>query len=169
MLYDQPVLYLQMRSCIRRKGAYLVLNANLFNDLEEGLTQSLTIVHIVKSREAEKATLDLPLCGHWLLNPMASYHKVAIGIASLPCVTCHINFTNDCWTLDKEWEHETKCQRHLLTLSRTFNIVRWFLNICVISDHVPFQPRIVTPFVARAARLIISLNLGCSSARIGYK
>jgi hypothetical protein len=79
-----------------------VLNANLFNDLEEGLTQSLTVVHIVKSREAKKATLDLPLCGHWLLNPMASYHKVAIGIASLPCVTCHINFTNDCWTLDKE-------------------------------------------------------------------
>jgi hypothetical protein len=91
-----------MRSHIQDKAAYLVLDANPFDNLEEGLTQPLTVVRIVKSCEAKKAALDLPLCGHWLLNPMAGYCKVAIGIASLPCVTCHINFADDCWTLDKE-------------------------------------------------------------------
>jgi hypothetical protein len=33
---------------------------------------------------------------------MACYHKIAIRIASLPCIARHINFANDCWTLDKE-------------------------------------------------------------------
>jgi hypothetical protein len=33
---------------------------------------------------------------------MAGYSKVAISIASLPCVTYYINFTNHCRTLDEE-------------------------------------------------------------------
>ena len=80
----------------------LLMNANLFHNLEEGLTKPLAVVCIVESHEANKAAFDLPLCGHRLLNPMARYSKVSIGIASLPRVTCHINFTNDGWTLDKE-------------------------------------------------------------------
>lgn len=77
------------------QAAYLVLNANPFQNLEEGLTKLLAIVCIVEPREAEKAALDLPLHGHRLLNPIAHYSKVPIGIASLPHVTCHINFAND--------------------------------------------------------------------------
>jgi hypothetical protein len=50
-----------MRSRILHNVAHLVLDANPFNNLEEGLTQPLTIVRIVKSCEAEKATLNLPL------------------------------------------------------------------------------------------------------------
>jgi hypothetical protein len=84
------------------QAAYLVLNANPFHNFEEGLTKPLAVVCVVESREAEKAALDLPLRGHRLLNPMARYSKVPIGIASLPRVTCHINFANDGWTLDKE-------------------------------------------------------------------
>ena len=57
-----------------------MLNANAFDNLKEGLTQPLTIVRIVKSREAKKAAFDLPLCGHRLLNLMASYRQVAISI-----------------------------------------------------------------------------------------
>jgi hypothetical protein len=41
--------------------AHLVLDANPFDNLEDGLTQLLTIVRIVKLCEAEKATLNLPL------------------------------------------------------------------------------------------------------------
>ena len=82
--------------------AYLVLNADAFDNLEESLTQPHTVVCIVNSCEAEKATLDLPLGGTWLLDPMASNCEVPISIASLPCIACYTDFAGDCWTLDRE-------------------------------------------------------------------
>ena len=95
---------------MQHKAAYLVLNTNPFDNFEEGLTQPLTVVSIIKPCEAEKAALDLPLCRRWFLDPMASYCKVTIGIASLPGITCHINFANDCWTLDEERRVRTRNQ-----------------------------------------------------------
>ena len=38
----------------------------------------------------------------------------------------------------------------------------------MISARVAFRPGILTPFVARDATSIISLNFGCSSAWMGF-
>ena len=44
--------------------AYLVLYADAFDDLIQGLAQPLTIVSVTKFREAEEVTFDLPLRGY---------------------------------------------------------------------------------------------------------
>jgi hypothetical protein len=57
-------------------------------------------------------------------------------------------------------------------MQRTFkfflSVVRWSLNMRMISARVALRPGILTPFVAREAMSIISLNFGCSNARSGY-
>jgi hypothetical protein len=65
-----------------------VFNADPFESFEKGLTQPLTVVCIVKTREAKKGALGFPLRWCRLLDPMASNRKIAIGIAGLPRVTC---------------------------------------------------------------------------------
>lgn len=54
------------------------------------------------------------------------------------------------------------------TFNFTFSLVRCSLNIHLISACVAFQPGIITPSLACAARLIISLNFGCLGACSGY-
>ena len=78
-----------------------MLDANPFDNFKEHLTKPCTIMCIVELYKAKKGALDNPVCGYWFLNPMASYRKVSIGIAGLPCVACYTNLPNDCWTLDK--------------------------------------------------------------------
>jgi hypothetical protein len=55
------------------------------------------------------------------------------------------------------------------TLSWAFKPQRWSLNMRMIFARVAFWPGIVMYFVARDATLIISWNLGCWRACIGYK
>lgn len=55
------------------------------------------------------------------------------------------------------------------TLSCTLNFVRCVLKIFLISARVAFRVGILTPLVARDAMSTISLNFGCSRARIGCR
>jgi hypothetical protein len=80
--------------------AYLVRDANPFDNFKQGLTQPLTIVSIVNLREAEKATFELPLCRCCFLNPVTSNCKIAVCVFRLPCITCQIDFPSDRRTLD---------------------------------------------------------------------
>ena len=54
------------------------------------------------------------------------------------------------------------------TFNFTLSFVKWSLNVQIISARVAFRPGILTPFVARDATSIISLNFGCSSAWMGF-
>ena len=133
------------------------------------MTQTYTIVGIVKTCEAEKSSLGLPLCWRCLLDPMPSNRKVAVSVAGLPCIACQIDLASDRWTLGKKLEYQTTISRYVLTFNFAFSLVRWSLNVRLISARVAFRPGILTPFVARAAISIISLNFGCSRACSGYR
>ena len=61
------------------------------------MTKLCTIICIVEPYKAKKGALDNPLCGYWFLNSMASYCKVSIGIAGLPCIACHTRPSGKSW------------------------------------------------------------------------
>jgi hypothetical protein len=77
------------------KSAYLMFNANTFDNFEEGMTQPYTVVCVAEVCEADKSSLDLPLCWRCLLDPMSSNREVAISVAGLPCVTRQIDLASD--------------------------------------------------------------------------
>jgi hypothetical protein len=91
MLRDQSVKYWSVRTWTSCQAAYLVLYADAFDDFEEGLTQPLTIVSVVKSGEAKEPTLDFPQRRCRFIHPMAGDSKITVGVAGLPCVTCEID------------------------------------------------------------------------------
>ena len=54
-------------------------------------------VHRCKTKEG---ILERPFVWLNFFNPVASDSKIAVGIASLPCVACHVDLTGDCLALD---------------------------------------------------------------------
>jgi hypothetical protein len=83
------------------QSAYLMFNADTFENFEEGMTKPYTVMCIAKTCKAEKSGLSLPLRRCCLLDPMTSNRKVAISIAGLPSITCQIDLAGDRWTLEK--------------------------------------------------------------------
>jgi hypothetical protein len=149
-----------------------MFNADALDDFEEGMTQPYAIVCIAEMCEAKKSGLDLPLRWRCFLDPMASNRKVSIGVAGLPCVTCQTDFTSDGWTLEEirilsDYLRYYGIQ-YVLTFSFAFSLVRWSLNVRLISAWVAFRPGTVIPFVERAARSIMYLNFTCSRACSGW-
>lgn len=74
---------------------------NPFDDFEHGMSKPLTIVSIIKSREAKQATLDLPLHRYQFLNPMTGDCEITVHVVGLPPVACQIDFSGDHRTLQK--------------------------------------------------------------------
>lgn len=137
----------------------------MIQNFKQSATEALPVVCIVDFGETEKCTFALPLGGRLLFDPMACDSKVAISIACLPSIASNVYRPANCITLYTTKSDTIQYKSILqLTLSVFLSLVRWFLNIRIISARVAFLPGILTPLVAREATSIISLNLGCSSA-----
>ena len=78
-----------------------MLDANPFDDLEQCLTEPLTIVGIADLGEAEQGVLGFPLPRSRLINPVPSYCEVSVRIASLPGITGDADLASHSRTLDE--------------------------------------------------------------------
>jgi hypothetical protein len=143
-----------------------VCNTDSVQDFEQSTTQALSVVCIVDFGEPEESTFTFPSRECLFFYPMACDSKIAISVTGLPRITSNIDRPEDSVTLHITTRSDNG--QHVNGLKRAFRVflrlVRWFLNILVISARVAFLPGILTPLVARAAISIISLNFGCSSA-----
>lgn len=70
-------------------------DAHSVHNFEQSLTQTLTIVSIAESREAQKFTFELPLCRNGFLDPVPRNCKISICVTSLPSVAGQINVSAD--------------------------------------------------------------------------
>jgi succinate dehydrogenase/fumarate reductase cytochrome b subunit len=80
-----------------------VCNNYAIQYFKQSITKAFFVVHIVNFGATKKCTLTFPLSGAVFLNPVASDGKIAISVASLPCITCDVYHAANGITLIDDW------------------------------------------------------------------
>lgn len=68
-------------------------DTNTIKDFEQSATKTLACVGIVDLSESKQRTLEFPLRGNLLFDPMSCDGEVTVSIFGLPCITGGIDST----------------------------------------------------------------------------
>lgn len=74
--------------------SYFVCNSKAIGNLEQGLSETYTIVCVVHLYKAKERTLQLPALWR-VFYPMTGDSKITVSITCLPSITSQVNITLD--------------------------------------------------------------------------